>query len=91
MADLVIYDTCTRQYGYNHGEMALQFDQDAISLNTIEPSLYQGKWYNCPPGWERSDIPPMKDVGIIFLGTFKGDMFVPWRPSKMFGVHEYFS
>ena len=43
MADLVIYDTCTRQYEYNHGEMALQFDQDAISLNTIEPSLYQEK------------------------------------------------
>ena len=49
------------------------------------------KWYNCPPRWERSYIPPMKDVGIIFLGTLKGDMFVPWRLStKMFGVHEWF-
>ena len=33
----------------------------------------------------------MKDVGIIFLGTLKGDMFVPWRLStKMFGFHEWF-
>ena len=39
MADLVVYDTYTRQYGYNPGEMALQFDKDAISLNTIELSI----------------------------------------------------
>lgn len=81
MADLAIYDTCTRQYGYNHGEVALQFDQDAISrLQNRSSFLGSSEHYGAVAiprendmialGWERSYIPPMKDLGIILLGTF---------------------